>query len=217
MTQWNLVVARAGSKGCPDKAIRPLPDGSTCLTRAIDIALTLSGRALLSTDYSPESFYLPHGVTYIGRPALLAHDDAPILGTIIHAMAVIDAGMDDTVVLLQATSPLRTIGTVQGAIDGYQRARSQNPPVADTVCTAMAVPLAYHPAYTLGMGPMPQSRHDLAPTYRPDGGAYVTSVRQILTGNFGRLAWIVSPEQESLSIDSEQDFAEVVRRIAAGV
>lgn len=203
---WYVVVARAGSTGCPGKAIRLLPDGSTCLGRAIQIGQHL-GHVIVSTDY-PRPRRPPRNVVYVARPAALAIGDAKMLDVLADVIWRANLARRDRVVLLQASSPLRTADTVSACLDAARV-------YGESCCTAMRYPSLWHPEYVLGTGePMPAIRQDLPPRYRPDGGAYVSTVSQILTGSWGMMGWIVSPPAESLSIDTEADWIDACARIA---
>jgi CMP-N,N'-diacetyllegionaminic acid synthase len=209
---WCIIPARRGSTGCVGKNIRTLPDGSSLIGRAVDVAHQLGGSTVLTTDFPVEmsraAGYSAGRDRWILRPALLATDDAPMLAVLIHALAEVGAGPADTVCLLQPTSPFRTAATVKRAIKQQQYIDT------DSACSAMYYPATWHPSYQLGQGkPLPTSRQTLPLAYRPDGGAYVSSMRQILTGSWGRMAWVESPASESLTIDTEQDWAEAVRRL----
>jgi CMP-N,N'-diacetyllegionaminic acid synthase len=206
---WCIIPARRGSTGCVDKNIRTMPDGSSLIGRAARVAYELGGRVVVTTDYEPLALpYIQANV--IPRPALLCTADAPMLAVLIHALAEVGAGPADTVCLLQPTSPFRTVATVKRAIKQQQYIDT------DSACSAMYYPATWHPAYQLGQDqPLPTTRQSLTPAYRPDGGAYVSSVRQILTGSWGRMGWVESPAGESLTIDTEQDWQEMVRRMGA--
>ena len=206
---WYVVVGRAGSTGCTNKAIRPLPDGSTCLGRAVQIGRQL-GRVIVSTDYPRSVWAPPRGVSVVARPPELATSGARMLDVLADVAVRATLMRDDRIVLLQATSPMRSAETVYACLQAARESRK-------SCCTAMRYPHTWHPRYVLESGAvMPACRQELAPCYRPDGGAYVGTVRQILTGSWGDFGWVVSPPGESLSIDDPSDWLEACRRVKEG-
>ncbi|HET9270820.1 MAG TPA: acylneuraminate cytidylyltransferase family protein, partial [Vicinamibacterales bacterium] len=106
-----IVPARGGSKGVPDKNLRPLA-GRTLLDYA-GAAARESGavdRIVLSTDseaIAAAGRAAGLEVPFM-RPESLAQDDTPMLPVIVHALdALKQSGwVPDYVALLQPTSPL---------------------------------------------------------------------------------------------------------------
>lgn len=211
---WIIIPARRGSTGVPDKNIRPLPDGTTCMVRAIEVAASVGAsrggpwRVVVTTDYPFEARgAIPSEV--LRRPPILCTAGAGMMAVLIHALTARETPEpDDLVCLLQPTSPFRTPDTVSRCLSALEGSSW------DSGCTAQEVPTRWHPRYILGGDdPLPATRQSLTPVYRPDGGCYVSTVRQILTGSWGSMGWIVSPAHESLSIDTPEDWAEAERRI----
>ena len=116
-----LVPARGGSKGIPDKNIRPLA-GRTLLEYAARVSEEsgVVDRIILSTDserIAEEGRRVGLEVPFL-RPSELAQDDTPMLPVIEHAVDfVAREGWDpEIIVLLQPTSPLRTPAHIRTAI-----------------------------------------------------------------------------------------------------
>lgn len=113
-----VICARGGSKGLPGKNIRPL-GGRPLIAWSVAAAKAsaLVDRVLVSTD-DPEIAAAARDagveVPFL-RPAELATDTANLVDAVIHAL---DTAGDrtDYVVLLQATSPLRTAEDIDGCI-----------------------------------------------------------------------------------------------------
>lgn len=220
---WIIIPARRGSQGVPDKNIRPLPDGSTCLSRALDVAKSVAesteARIVVSTDYRRDELGpVSMRATILNRPKLLAGPDAPMLAVMGHVLAEVDAVPSDAVCVLQPSSPFRSAATVLRAVKSQSMAHHPMRGELDAVCTAMRYPSKWHPDYELRVDkPMPSSRHDLREAFRPDGGAYVADVVNIVRRkSWGRMDWVVSPACESLSIDTPEDWSEAERRIREG-
>lgn len=113
-----VIPARGGSKGVPRKNIKPL--GSKPLVAwTIDEAKKSAyiDRLIVSTDDEEiAEVAMKYGceVPYM-RPAELAQDDTSGLAPVLHALKMISGY--DYVVLLQPTSPLRTVGDIDGSIE----------------------------------------------------------------------------------------------------
>jgi CMP-N,N'-diacetyllegionaminic acid synthase len=108
-----IVPVRAGSKGLPGKNLRPLA-GKPLYRHAVDQALALGARCILTTDATDlHALSLP-GLTVLARPDHLARDDTPMDPVIAHALDSLPGPA--RVVLLQPTSPLRNMDDIRAAI-----------------------------------------------------------------------------------------------------
>jgi CMP-N,N'-diacetyllegionaminic acid synthase len=223
-----LVPARGGSKGIPDKNIRPLA-GRTLLDYAAR-ASTESGvidRTVLSTDsdrIAEEGRRVGLEVPFM-RPANLAGDDTPMLPVIEHALDfVAQHGWEpDIVVLLQPTSPLRTGAHIQTAI------RDLRDSGADSVVTVVELPRHLSPDYVMRVedgrlvpflpdGMRVTRRQDARLAFVRDGTVYAFWTRTLqkkgsIYGDVCRP--LVIPVEESITIDSPDDWREAERRLAA--
>ena len=123
-----VVPARRGSKRLPGKNIREL-GGKPLITWTIDSALEsgLFCDVLVSTD-DPRAadIAIASGalVPWL-RPADLALDETPSIEVVIHALSYYEDshGAVDAVMLLQPTSPFRSIGTIRRAIELFDTER----------------------------------------------------------------------------------------------
>lgn len=116
-----IIPARGGSKGIPRKNLiefagRPLLAWS--ISQALDSKHV--DRVLVTSD-SDEILDLTStlGATPIRRPDDIAGDVATSESALLHALES-DSGDPDTVVFLQATSPLRRSHDIDGAIERYR-------------------------------------------------------------------------------------------------
>ena len=222
MNIWCLIPARKGSVGVKDKNIRPLPDGTTLLGRAVGMAAKFAPpeRIVISTDYDYQTLRdlrLIFG-TVIRQPDLCASGGGSMIALMIHAMLTAGADVEDVVLLLQPTSPFRTEATGRRVLQFAHVGswRDSGGIDCDSACSAMPYPTTWHPRYAIGPDGTwnpPKRRQDLAHAYRPDGGYYATTIRQLLTGSWGRMGWVESYPDESLTIDTPEDWAEAERRM----
>jgi CMP-N-acetylneuraminic acid synthetase len=222
-----LVPARAGSKGIPDKNIRPLA-GRSLLAYAVQAAAGsgVIDRVILSTDaerVADEGRRVGLEVPFM-RPAGLAADETPMLPVIEHAVdALTQQGWEpEIVVLLQPTSPLRTPTHVRAAVDMLRRTG------ADSVVTVVELPRHLSPDYLMRIedgrlvsflpdGMRVTRRQDARTAFIRDGTAYVFWTRTLratrsLYGHDCRP--LIVPAHESITIDSPEDWHEAERRIA---
>ena len=143
-----LVPARAGSKGVPDKNIRPLA-GRPLLayTAAAALESGVLDRVILSTDsdaIADAGRAAGLEVPFM-RPAQLAADDTPMLSVIRHALETLarQGWTADMLVLLQPTSPLRRPEHIRAAVALLLESG------ADSAVTVVQVPPHMSPDYVM--------------------------------------------------------------------
>ena len=117
-----LVPARGGSVGIPHKNIRLL-GGKPLIAWSIEVARQSRylDRVVVSTDDDEiaECARIYGAETPFIRPADLATDSARAVDVVLHALDQIrDA---DAVVLLQPTSPFRSVGDIDHAVESWDR------------------------------------------------------------------------------------------------
>ena len=213
MSLLALIPARGGSKGIPRKNIRGFC-GKPLLQWSIDVALASRSVDLVvvSTD-DPEiaDVALACGaeVPFL-RPPELATDTAPGIGTVLHAMHQLPEVSG--VLLLQPTSPLRTVEDIKGIINVYKDAKNQS--------VVSVSPSHKHPAWIFGLTPenvlqtlsefpMADCRQQLPPTYALNGSLYLASrsflerEKSFLSQN--TLGFVMPPER-SVDIDTMLDW-----------
>ena len=225
-----LVPARGGSKGIPGKNIRPLL-GRTLLEYAARAA-SASGvveRVVLSTEdaaIAEEGRRLGIEVPFM-RPVELAADDTAMLPVIEHAVDALERSgwSPEIVVLLQPTSPLRRPEHIREAI---AQLRSSG---ADSVVTVVELPRHLSPDYVmrieggrlepfLAEGARITRRQDARPAYVRDGTVYAFWRRTLTETHsiYGRVCRpLIVPADESLTIDTPEDWAEAERRLGRPV
>ena len=236
MDMLGIILARAGSKGLPDKCVRPLLGRPLIAYTCDHVAACrrLCG-VVLTTDSEPaKQIARVQGVEIVDRPAELATDTAPVDAAARHAVEVWEARHGrrvDAVVLLYANVPVRAEGVIDRAIQLLEQTG------ADSVRTVAPVS-KQHPDWLHRLEGdrmiqyRPNSIHrrqDLKPLYYHDG-AVVAVTRQALFDAlqtpddphafFGRdRRALVQRCEDAVDIDETSDLhlAESVLRAPAAV
>ena len=212
-----LVPARGGSKGLPGKNIRKLC-GKPLIAWPIVLAdeSKYIDKTIVSTDSDAiADVARAYGAGVIMRPAELASDTAIVADVIRHALSVLDASGEryDYIILLEATSPMRTVDMVNECIERLAR------PEIDSVATFQ---LADPPPSRLwkidsdGVKPFMQGADPWLPrqqqiqAYRLNGMVYGfdVAVFQASTANtlfVGQCAAVVT-DTVCVDIDTLEDF-----------
>jgi CMP-N-acetylneuraminic acid synthetase len=222
-----LVPARAGSKGIPDKNIRPL-NGRTLLDYAAHAAAGsgVVDRIVLSTDserIADAGREAGIEVPFL-RPAALANDDTPMQPVIEHALEQLEAAgwSPEIVVLLQPTSPLRRPEHIRNAVCQLRTSG------ADSAVTVVELPRHMSPDYVMRIdegrllpflagGLAVTRRQDARPAFVRDGTVYAFWRRTLREQGsiYGRVCHpIVIPAQQSMTLDTADDWREAERRLA---
>lgn len=221
-----VIPARGGSKGIPGKNIKPL-GGRPLIHYTIDIARQLApdSHIIVSTDSEEIASVarqtgLP--VDYM-RPAELATDTSGSREVIIDAMdwAAASGIAFDRVVLLQPTSPLRTVADVEACLERYT-------PEADMVVSV--IPAKSNPYYNCfetdsatgllhiskGSG-LYVRRQDAPEAWEYSGSVYVInpdSIRRYALGAMPRRVPCPTDASRAIDLDTSLDWevAEAVMR-----
>lgn len=216
-----IIPARGGSKGIPRKNVRLL-NGKPLIVYSIEQAQQIPAisRVVVSTDDDEiASVAFCYGAEVLIRPAELATDDTPTLPVVQHVLQTLDATrLYQKIVILQPTSPLRTVGYVAEALSL----------LTASIDAVMGVCLAEHSPYRMyrvehervvpfvedAMQGVP--RQHLPPIYRENGAIYV-SWRHVIEGGsiIGNITRpLIMDWQSSLDIDTEIDWqvAELIIR-----
>lgn len=215
-----VVPVRAGSKGLPGKNVRPL-DGVPLYLHAVRQGLRTVGRVLLSTDIEDiAQSDLPEGCILCPRLAHLSADDTSMARVIADLIETRDL-CENTLVLLQATSPLRSDDDIAAAIALHAQGRH------DLVMSVVERDRGVLKFGTLNDGEFtalrdPEycytNRQDLPPVYGPNGAVYVFSAAQFMAaGGFpsGRIGAVEMPAERSADIDTIEDFRSIEKRMVS--
>ncbi len=175
-----IILARAGSKGLPDKCVRELR-GRAVIEYTFEhaVASRRLSAVVLSTDSAPaKELARKFGIEVIDRPAELATDTATVDAAGRHAVESWESRHGnhvDAIVLLYGNVPVRGPGLIDRAIDHLLRTR------CDSVRTVAPVG-KFHPDWTFRLDGdrmipyRPNSiyrRQDLEPLFYLDGAIAV--------------------------------------------
>jgi CMP-N,N'-diacetyllegionaminic acid synthase len=215
-----VVPARGGSRGVPGKNIRPL-GGRPLIEHTVEAA---AGSRLL-TEYivSTDSERIAAVARACGapvpflRPAELATDRAaaiPMMQHAVRSMEAIRGTTYDAVMMLQPTTPFRTPGDIDAAIEMMLATGAEG-------VISVADVGGHHPArmhyvdgdrlvnHPLSEAYENQPRQELRPMFVRNGAVYLTR-RDVLVeqGSFRGMDCraMVMPPERSINIDTEDDF-----------
>ncbi len=195
--------ARGGSKGIPRKNINMIA-GKPLLGWTIEAVKksSLIDRYIVSTeDAEIAEVAKTYGAEVVERPAVLAADEADTLPVLQHALEDIDC---DTVVLLQATSPVRKPGLIDECVrefldKGY-----------DSLATGFICKYVEYTKNDL-------RRQDIEGFFYDDGNVYVMNAGLLRQGDrYGqKIGRKIISRWENVEIDDQFDFW-VVEKILKG-
>ena len=218
MNILGVIVARGGSKGVPNKNLKPI-DSKPLIQYTIESAQNSKflSHTIVSTD-SPEisdfAKSLGANVPFL-RPDNLADDFIGPLPTLIHAKKFYEnnGNKADAIMMLQPTAPFRSTDDIDGSIELLKKTKS------DSVISVVDVG-AHHPARMkyIKDGKLidpdiceeyeNQRRQELEKMYIRNGSIYLTKSEVIDQMSFkGKdcRAWIM-PWERSVNIDTAEDF-----------
>ena len=212
-----LIPARGASKGFPGKNLAtlagiPLVGRAARVARQAAAALGGESRVVCSTDdpaIAAAACAWGAEVPFM-RPIALATDDARSLDVVRHALAAIGQQFE-SVVLLQATSPLTEPDDVLGALDLHGRAGH---PVVSVSQADHPVEWHFHMDDDQRLLPVTgldraHQRQGTLPAFRPNGAIYVASPAQIQAGGFwtSETRGLLMPVGRSVDVDAPLDLA----------
>lgn len=209
-----VITARGGSKGLPGKNIKDLC-GKPLIAYSIDVA-----RAFVDDEHicvSTDSNEIKEVVENYGlkvpflRPDYLATDTATTNDVLVHAVNFFKNLNRNykKLVLLQPTSPLRTIEDVMGAIKLYR----------DDIDMVVSVMKSHAPAVLckenedgfleLVHNKNAVGRQSMQTFYEYNGAIYVINVKSLKEkglASFTRKVKYIMPKESSIDIDDIYDF-----------
>jgi CMP-N-acetylneuraminic acid synthetase len=186
--------ARGGSKGIPRKNLKPICDKPLIVwTIEAAKASRLVERYVVSTENDEiAEVARKNGAEVIDRPRALATDEASTLSVLQHVLRHIPA---DTVVLLQATSPIRDPGLIDRCIERFLETE------ADSLATGFICKYVEY-------GQNELRRQDIPGFFYDDGNVYVMRADLIRQGDrYGkRIERMLIDRDQNVEIDDEFDF-----------
>ena len=210
-----VIPARGGSKGVPRKNLLDV-GGKPLIVWTIEQALATPGLdVLVSTDdeeIASVSRAAGARVPWL-RPAGLAQDTTPTEPVVRHAIDEVttERGRPDSVMLLQATSPVRHDDTLARALAQFHDSGADS--LVGVVEQAPFIWQATDPptaAYDVTARPRRQDLTRETMRYRETGSLYVTRTEiyeQHDNRLGGRIGLFVMAEDEGIDIDTELDVA----------
>lgn len=211
-----IVPARGGSKGLPGKNIKDLL-GKPMIAYTIEEALKSKyiTEVIISTDCTEiEKVALEYGAkSYFLRPEELASDTAKAIDNYIFTIDRLnnEFGYEiENFVVLQPTSPLRTVEDIDGAIELFNNKN------ADSVVsyTEEHHPIEWH-KYITEDGKFENifeekllNRQEIKKSYFPNGAVFVFDYELIKQGKYysdNSYAYIM-PRFRSVDVDTIEDF-----------
>lgn len=213
-----IIPVRTGSKGLVGKNFLKLA-GTPLWQRSAQQGARVAARTVVTTDAEEILAAIPPtGVTYLRRPPELAADETPMAPVIAHALEGVED--DTTVILLQATSPLRTDQDITSALALHgQGDWSMVMSVTDADRGVLKWGRVEAGAFVpLGRpGDCFSNRQALPPVIRPNGAVYVFSAGAFRAEDgfpSDRIGVVEMPLERSLDIDDAASFAEAERRLS---
>jgi CMP-N,N'-diacetyllegionaminic acid synthase len=211
-----IIPARGGSKGIVKKNIRSLA-GKPLIAYTIEEAKKSKfiTKTVVSTDdaeIAAISSDLKSEVLI--RPDNLAKDSASSIDVIYHVLEKVkETGfIPDVVVLLQPTSPLRTVYDIDGGIEAFLEGECDS---------LVSVCVSNHPPFwsfekkgrflypLFGKRYLEKIRQDLPDTYLPNGAIFISSPSKLIKHhdffNNKTIPYLMPPER-SIDIDTEFDL-----------
>lgn len=222
-----VIPARGGSKGIPYKNIKEL-GGKPLIQYTTEVALRspFLTEVIVSTEDKKIAAVAKEAGAKVPftRPAVLAQDDTPTLPVILHAVDFFkEQGIDfDAVCLLQVTTPFRTIGFLNKAIQKFMNSGN------DSLISVLEVPYEYNPHWTFtvhrntlqiatGEKEIIPRRQELPKAYHRDGSIYITktSVLQEKKSLYGEtISYIESDKETYVNIDTPSDWEKATNLIS---
>jgi N-acylneuraminate cytidylyltransferase len=208
-----IIPARGGSKGIPQKNLRPLA-GKPLIAHSILSAM--GARHVQNVYVTTDSADIAqtaaaYGATVIHRPEHLASDTASSESALLHAIETLEAQkiLLELVVFLQCTSPLRTSADIDRAVEQI-RAEQADSLLSVSPChrflwqrsngTPQSINYDYRDR---------QRRQDIAPQYVENGSIYVFKpwvIKELNNRLGGKIALYEMTEQQSWDIDTMADL-----------
>ena len=211
-----IIPARGGSKGLPGKNIKVLC-GKPMIAYAIEAAQQSKyiDHIIVSTDDQQiADIALQYGaeVPFL-RPDFLASDTAQAVDNYIYTIERLSEEWNQNIeefVVLQPTSPLRTVEDIDGAIEMFISK------CADSVISYSpeAHPVCWHKYINENnefvdiFDSTIANRQDLKISYYPNGAVYVFSTRMIKERKYytEKSYGYIMPRSRSVDIDYQEDF-----------
>lgn len=209
-----VIPARGGSKGIPRKNVKIL-GGKPLIAWTIEAALKAPGinRLIVSTEDEEIAAVAEQFGAEVPfkRPIAIAQDDTPGLDPVLHAIE--NSPGSDWVLLLQPTSPLRSVDDIEGIIKLCQEKGASS---AVSVAEVSKHPFwMYQRSSDMRLQPLIPNRgeitrrQDLPSVYALNGALYLARIDWLI-GNQGFIGpetlGYVMPVERSVDLDTPLDW-----------
>lgn len=219
MSTLAIVPARGGSKGIPGKNIAPL-GGKPLIRYTLDVAFQVDriDRVLVSTDDMDIANVAREAGCDIPflRPASMAGDHARTADAVLHAINELQSRFGEryeTVVLLQPTSPFRSVTDLEKAIDLFDSLDHGSVVSVELIDE----PHPYKMKVMVGgcLRPLMEGtdssipRQELPPVYGLNGAIYISRVSDLnASGSFFSEPCLplIMPWERSVNINGPRDM-----------
>jgi len=216
-----VIPARGGSKGIKRKNIKNIA-GKPLIQWTIDVAKKsnyITELVVSTEDSEIASLSLELGATVpFLRPDSLASDDSKTIDVVNYVVDRLESECNkyfDYIIILQPTSPLRTLSHINEAIQMILNDKS-----ADSLVSCIKVPHIFHPDSIMMLNEknylenftldktLPSRRQDKSTLFARNGAAiYITKRNKIKDFIFGgNLLCYEMPIECSIDIDDIEDF-----------
>ncbi len=211
-----IIPARGGSKGIPRKNIKMIA-GKELIAYSINAGKSsryIKNLFVSTEDDDIEEVSRRYGADIIKRPSELAEDDSPTIDVILNCLEYFHKNKIkvDVILLLQATSPLRTSQDIDQAIEQFVNGEGDS---LISVCE-----LSHSPYWSLkledgylepnfGRDYLNMRRQDLPLLYAPNGSLFIATPDYLLknkTFYSEKTLPYLMPAERSIDIDNDLDF-----------
>ncbi len=213
-----IIPARGGSKKLPGKNIKMMA-GKPLIAYTIISALESKyiDKTIVSTD-SQKIIEVSkrYGAEVIQRPEYISADNSKTIGAVLHVLEVLEKKkyIPDIVILLQPTSPLRTMNDIDKAIESFLK-NKDNCELVMGVCEIK--PSAYwalkmegaHLKSLFGLNFLAERNQDLPKIYIPNGSIYVITpgiIKKYQAIHAPKIIPYFMSKEKSIDIDDEAEF-----------
>ena len=211
----SIIPARGGSKDIKRKNIKSLA-GNPLIAYTIEASLKSNfiDRTIVSTeDEEIAKIAEKYGSEVIKRPKELAEDKTHTIDVVLHVLDLLNKrGCNfDIIILLQPTSPLRTIKDIRDALETFLENDCES---VVSVCKKKNIFWSFEVANgylkpICDRDYLKKRRQDLNYIYAPNGAIYISTpqnLRKYRSFYPSKIIPYVMPVERSIDIDNEIDF-----------
>lgn len=214
-----VIPLREGSKGLPNKNVLPL-NSKPLYLHTVQQALRITKKVIISTNIkqiieADNNF----GCVIDERPEFLSEDDTQMSSVLSHVIKKYNL-CEELVLLLQATSPLRSDDDILSVINLYEtNLYNIVLTVTKQMCTVLKYGTLENQSYIAINDSrfLFQNRQYLPPVYGHNGAAYLFAASQFLIHEDfpkQKIGAVVMPKERSIDIDDYDSFISVQNYLA---